>query len=226
MFAIFMIAFTIGTFVLMSRLYARLYNPLFVPVLTSTLIIASTLVIFQIPYESYMTGGKWIDSFLGPAVVALAYPMYRQRKDISKYMLPIMMGVLAGLFTALTTGYWFAKLVGVDRTFLLTMIPKSLTTPVAIPVAAEIGGIPSMAIVFTMVAGFTGIVAGPLFLRLIGIKSALGMGMAFGSASHALGTSKAFEYGQEHASMSSVAMSLSAVFGSVIGPLFVWIFHI
>ncbi|MCP3027197.1 LrgB family protein [Halobacillus sp. A5] len=226
MLAITMFLLTIGVFLLMTRLYARLYHPLFVPVLTSTVVISSVLILFQIPYETYMTGGGWIDSMLGPAVVALAYPIFRQKDVIKAHMVPILLGVLAGLCTALLTGVWFAKLFGIDRTVSLTMVPKSLTTPVAIPVSDQIGGIPSMTIVFTMIAGFTGIVLGPLLLRLIKVDQPLGRGMAFGSASHALGTSKAFEYGEESASMSSVAMSLSAVFGSVIGPLFVWLFHI
>ncbi|WP_235001500.1 LrgB family protein [Halobacillus sp. Marseille-P3879] len=226
MVAVGMIIFTVAVFLLMTRLYARLYHPLFVPVLTSTALIAGVLLIFQIPYETYMAGGRWVDAFLGPAVVALAYPMYRQRHVIKDYMFPIMAGILTGLITALVTGYIFAKMAGVDRAYILTMVPKSLTAPVAIPVSAEIGGIPAMTIVFTMVAGFTGIVLGPALLRALGINKPLGRGMAFGSASHALGTAKAFEYGEESASMSSVAMSLSAVFGSVIGPLFVWLVHI
>ncbi|WP_254434305.1 LrgB family protein [Halobacillus sp. Marseille-Q1614] len=226
MVAILMFAVTIVVFLLMSRLYTRFHNPLLAPVLTSTLLIVLMLVIFQIPYETYMKGGRWIDTFLGPAVVALAYPMYKQRKEILTYLLPVLSGVLAGLVTALGTGLLFAKAFGIDRIQILSMVPKSLTTPVAIPVSTEIGGIPSMTVVFTMVAGFTGLIAGPLLLKWTRMTSAMGQGIAFGSASHALGTSKALEYGEETASMSSVAMSLTAIFGSVLGPLFVWIFQI
>ncbi|MFC7319715.1 LrgB family protein [Halobacillus campisalis] len=224
--AMFMVILTVGIFLVMGRVYRRLPNPVLVPVLTSTVLVVAILLVFNIPYETYMTGGQWIDSFLGPAVVALAYPMYRQRQVLKAHMMPVIFGVLAGLCTALGSGLLFARMFGVDRASILSMVPKSLTTPVAIPVSSEIGGIPSMTIVFTMVAGFTGIIFGPLLVKSFRIKSSLGRGIAFGSASHALGTSKAFEYGERTASMSSVSMSLTAIFGSVLGPLFVWLFHI
>ncbi|MFC7063729.1 LrgB family protein [Halobacillus seohaensis] len=224
-YVILIILVTIGTFLMMSRLYARFQYPFLVPVLTSTILIVVLLLVFDISYESYMTGGQWIDSFLGPAVVALAYPMYKQRQVIVSYMLPIITGVLAGLCTALGSGLFLARFLGIDRTIILSMVPKSLTAPVAIPVSSGIGGIPSMTVVFTMVAGFTGIILGPILLKSLRIRTSLGRGLAFGSASHALGTSKALEYGEETASMSSVSMSLSAILGSVLGPLFVWMFY-
>ncbi|WP_082232176.1 LrgB family protein [Halobacillus massiliensis] len=224
--AVFMFAGTILIFLMMSRLYIRFHYSFFVPVLTSTFLIVTLLVLFQIPYETYMDGGKVIDFFLGPAVVALAYPMYKQRKEIRAYIIPVASGVLAGLVTSLVTGVLFAKAFGIDRIQILSMVPKSLTTPVAIPVSAEIGGVPSMSVVFTMIAGFTGIIIGPHLVKWMRLKGSMGQGIAFGSASHALGTSKALEYGEETASMSSVAMSLTAIFGSVLGPLFVWLFQI
>ena len=181
---------------------------------------------FHISYKDYMIGGQWINSLLGPAVVALAYPLYKQRRVLIKYMFPIIGGVLAGLFSGMVSGLLFAELFGISRSLILSIIPKSITTPVAIQIASGIGGVPSMTVVFVMIAGFSGVILGPLLLKWIRIRSSLGKGIAFGSASHALGTSKAMEYGELTVSMSSVSMTLCAVLGSVFGPVVAWMFQI
>ncbi len=128
------------------------------------------------------------------------------------------MGMISGLI--------FAEAFGIDHDLLLSILPKSITTPVAIQIAAGLGGVPSMTVVFVMIAGFSGVILGPLFLKWLRIRSSLGQGIALGSASHALGTSKALEYGELAVSMSSVSMTLCAVLGSFFGPLVVWLFHI
>lgn len=173
-----------------------------------------------------MIGGKWINSLLGPAVVALAYPLYKQREMLIKYSIPIIGGVFVGLFAGMISGLVFAEVFGIDRSLILSIVPKSITTPVAIQIATGLGGVPSMTVVFVMIAGFSGVILGPLLLKWIRIKSSLGKGIALGSASHALGTSKAFEYGELTVSMSSVSMTLSAVLGSVFGPIVVWLFQV
>ncbi|ASN04650.1 LrgB family protein [Virgibacillus necropolis] len=225
-YAIIMILLTVGVFLVMRRLYIRFPFQLLLPMLTSTVLIISILLLFHISYEDYMVGGEWINTFLGPAVVSLAYPLYKQRKVLVTYIFPILSGVFAGICSAMVSGLLFAKVLGVDRSLILSLIPKSITTPVAIQVSSVIGGVPSITVVFVMIAGFTGVILGPFIFKWTRIQSSLGRGIAFGSASHAIGTSKAFEYGELTVSMSSVAMTLSAIFGSVIGPLFVWLFHI
>ena len=96
----------------------------------------------------------------------------------------------------------------------LTLLPKSITTPIAIQIASALGGVSSLAAVFVMIAGFTGVLLGPTFFRWLRIDTAIGRGIGLGAAAHALGTSKAMEYGEQEASMSSVAMTLSAIVGS------------
>ncbi|MEW4285973.1 LrgB family protein [Priestia koreensis] len=225
-FAIAMIVLTVIAYLLMAKLYVRFSHPIFIPVLTTTILMIVILVILHIPYEDYMSGGKWINSLLGPAVVALAYPLYKQRHILLKYSFPILGGVVVGLFCGMISGLLFAEIFGVDRNLILSIVPKSITTPVAIQIASGLGGIPSMTIVFVMIAGFSGVILGPLVLKWLRIHSSLGKGIALGSASHALGTSKALEYGELTVSMSSVSMTLSAILGSILGPIVVWIFHV
>lgn len=194
------------------------------PVLTTTVALVIILLVFDVSYETYMLGGKWVGELLGPAVVALAVPLYKQWELLRKNLLPIAIGVTAGSIVGLLSGSLLTKLFGFSAEMVLTMLPKSITTPVAMQMAEAFGGIPSLAAVYVMVAGFTGILIGPWLLKTLRIDSSIGRGIGLGSSAHGLGTAKAFEYGPEEASMSSVAMTLSAVVGSFLGPVIVWLF--
>ena len=224
--AIMIITLTALLYFAMVKVYKRFSYPMLIPVLTTTIVIVGLLVSMHIPYEDYMIGGQWIHSLLGPAVVALAYPLYKQRTILMKYRFPIIGGVFAGLLTGMVSGLLFARILRIDHDLILSIVPKSITTPVAIQIASGLGGIPSMTVVFVMIAGFSGVILGPLILKMLRIHSSLGRGIALGSASHALGTSKAMEYGELTVSMSSVSMTLSALLGSVVGPIVVWVFHV
>jgi len=224
--ALFIIIATVALYLVMAKIYVRFSYPILIPVLTTTVFVILLLLAFHISYDEYMIGGKWINSLLGPAVVALAYPLYKQREMLVKYSIPIIGGVFVGLFAGMISGLVFAEVFGIDRSLILSIVPKSITTPVAIQIATGLGGVPSMTVVFVMIAGFSGVILGPLLLKWVRIKSSLGKGIALGSASHALGTSKAFEYGELTVSMSSVSMTLSAVLGSVFGPIVVWLFQV
>lgn len=221
--AAFFAFLTVGTYFFTNFIYLRYRKTLLNPVLASTAILALVLVLANIPYDTYMTGGSWIGTLLGPAVVALAIPLYKQRELLFKNLVPVVSGILAGVAVGMTSGVLFTQLFRFSEQLILTVLPKSLTTPVAMQVASNLGGIPSLAAVFVMVAGFTGYILGPLVLNWMHIDSAIGRGIALGTSAHGMGTAKAFEYGQQEASMSSVAMTLSAVFGALLGPVAAWL---
>lgn len=212
---------TVALFLSLRYLYIRYPLSVFHPVLTTTTIICIGLAIFNIPYTDYMKGGKWIEELLGACVVALAYPLYNQRKMMQRYKKVILLSISSGLITAMGSIILFAKLFKVEEEILYTLIPKSITTPVAIKLSETISGIPSLAAVFVMVAGFSGIIIGPIVMKLTRINQPLGIGLALGSASHALGVAKSTEYGEFALSMASVAMTLSAILGALIGPVLV-----
>ncbi|ALS79988.1 LrgB family protein [Planococcus kocurii] len=217
--AVFFAALTIAVYFLTNVVYVKYQKTLLNPVLASTAILSVVLVVGNIPYDTYLTGGSWIGTLLGPAVVALAIPLYKQRGLLFSNLLPIFSGIIAGVAVGMTSGILFTQLFHFSEQLILTVLPKSLTTPVAMQVASDLGGIPSLAAVFVMVAGFTGYIIGPFFLNWLHIDSAIGRGIALGTSSHGMGTAKAFEYGQQEASMSSVAMTLSAVLGALLGPV-------
>ncbi|MDO7908304.1 LrgB family protein [Paenibacillus sp. JX-17] len=224
--AVLIIGLTVFAYLGAVQLYRRYSVPFLMPILTTSVAIIVVLVLFHVPYSDYMIGGKWINALLGPCVVALAYPLYNQRKALREYALPIAAGVLSGLIMGMLSGVLLAKLAGLDRNLILSILPKSITTPVAIQISAGLGGVSAMTVVFVMVAGFTGAILGPSILRMMRIDSLLGKGIALGSASHALGLSKAVEFGELTVSMGSVSMTMSAILGSVIGPVVVWLLQL
>lgn len=196
------------------------------PALTATFVIVLFLLVSGVSYDTYMIGGEWIDRLMGPAVVSLAIPLYKQRKLLFDNLVPVLSGILVGVVIGMSTGIALAKMFGFSRMLILSLLPKSITTPVAMEVTEQLGGIPSLAAVFVMIAGFSGIIIGPVFLKWLRIETPIGIGMGLGASAHGIGTAKALEYGVQEASVSSVAMSLSAVFGSFLAPVFVWFFYL
>ncbi|MFJ7734251.1 LrgB family protein [Lysinibacillus sp. NPDC097231] len=215
---------TIVMFLLFTKLYQRFPHPLMIPLVTTTIVSAVILLVFHIPYSTYMEGGKWLQKMLGPAVVALAYPLYNQREIIMKYKYSILSGIFIAMITGILTIFVMLKWIGVSDSWMLTALPKSLTTPVGMQVSETIGGIPPLTAVLVMLAGFVGAIIGPLVIKYGKIDSAVSRGVAVGSASHGVGLVKLREYGEQELSVGSLSMGLSAIIGAFICPLFVYLF--
>lgn len=212
-------------YLMMSAVYKRFRIPVLIPALTATVIIVGILIYFHIPYDTYMIGGQWINKLLGPAVVSLAYPLYKQRNVLVQNLPAILGGTVVGLLIGMSSGLLLAAGLGFSKLYVLSILPKSITTPVAIQISSSLGGDSSLTSVFVMIAGFTGAIGGPWIMKLFRIRSEVGIGIGLGTASHALGTAKALEYGEKSVSMSSVAMTVCAIVGSCIGPLVVWMIY-
>lgn len=220
MSALVIIVSTILLFLLLQKLYVKVHTPFFLPLLTTTLITVIILIVFQIPYSTYMEGGQWIQQMLGPAVVALAYPLYNQRELIFKYKYSILSSLVVAMLSGLISVYIFLKLFRSSDEFILTALPKSLTTPIAMQISETVGGIPSLTAVLVMVAGFTGAMLGPVLFKIAHIDTAISRGVSMGSASHGVGISKLNDYGEEALSIGSLSMGLSAVLGAFMCPIF------
>lgn len=199
-------------------------HPLTIPILISTIVIVAGLLFFNISYDTYFIGGQWIDRFLGPAVVALAYPLYQQRIILKKNAIPIIIGVICGSFIGVLSGLIMGRWLGLDRLIITSLLPKSVTSPVAMDIAHTIGGSPALAAVLVMFAGISGAVMGPSLLKWARVHHYLAKGVGMGSASHAIGTAKAMESDIKAGAVSTVAMVLSAIIVSIITPLLVILF--
>lgn len=208
----------------MYKIHRKYPYPFLLPILTTTIVIVVALLVFDIPFSEYMEGGKYIQHLLGPAVVALAYPLYNQRRLIMKFKYTILSGIFIAMISGLISVFGMLKLMGMETNLILTSLPKSLTTPVAMQVSETIGGIAPLTAVFVMVAGFTGAIFGPAVYKYTKVTSSIGRGISMGSASHGVGVSKLKDYGEEDLSVGSISMGLSAVIGAVICPIFVFLF--
>ncbi|AJS59336.1 LrgB family protein [Paenibacillus sp. IHBB 10380] len=215
----------VSIYIVMSMMYRRFHVPILMPALTATLTVVILLLYFRIPYETYMIGGQWINQLLGPAVVSLAFPLYKQRHVLRRNLTAILGGTLTGLFVGMFGGMLMAVSMGFPKSYVLSLLPKSITTPVAIQISGNLGGESSLTSVFVMIAGFTGAIGGPYILKLFRIQSEAGIGIGLGTASHALGTAKSLEYGEQSVSMSSVAMTVCAIAGSCVAPIVTWLMY-
>ncbi|MFP3918571.1 LrgB family protein [Lysinibacillus telephonicus] len=222
--AVIYIISTVVLFILMSKLHKKYSYSFLLPIVTTTIVLIIALLLLNIPYDDYMEGGKWLQHLLGPAVVGLAYPLYNQRKLIMKYKYTIILGIFVAMLSGLVTIFAMLKIFKIKDSFILTALPKSITTPVAMQVSETISGIPSLTAVLVMIAGFVGALFGPLVFKVGKIKSPISRGISMGSASHGVGISKLKDFGEKDLSIGSLSMGVSAVMGAILCPLFVYLF--
>jgi len=221
----FGIFLTVGVFALAARLQKRLGGSALVhPVLLAAAGIAIFLRGFDIPLEHYRKGADFIHLLLGPATVALAVPLFRQVSRIRESLLPVLASVLTGAVVASGSAVGIAHLLGASRTTLLSLAPKSVSTPIAIGVSESIGGKPGLAVLCVVVTGILGAVTGAGFFRLLRIRDERAIGLGFGVAAHGIGTSRALQLGETQGAFSSLAMGLTGLVTAVLLPVFVGLF--
>lgn len=222
--AIIAIISTVVIFLLMMKIHKRFPYTVFMPILTTSIVMILGLLLLQIPYDVYMEGGRYIQHLLGPAVVALGYPLYNQWDKVKKYKYTIMSGILIAMISGLISVYTLLVVFNLKKDLILTALPKSLTTPIAMQVSETIGGIPPLTAVLVMIAGFTGALLGAATFKLGRIDSPISRGIAMGSASHGVGTAKLSDYGELDLSIGSLSLGISAVIGAILCPIFVFLF--
>lgn len=181
------------------------------PLLISYVIIISFLLVFDIPLEWYCEGGDIINMFLSPATAILALTIYRQRELIKKNFLPIFAGTLAGSVTSLISVYVLCRLFTFDMVITASILPKSITTPMAIAVSSSLGGIQALTVLCVILTGVTGNILAPILVKLFRIDDPVVQGVAIGTSSHAVGTSRAVTMGEIQGAVSSVALTFSGV---------------
>jgi predicted murein hydrolase (TIGR00659 family) len=199
-------------------------NPLLNPILIATILIIGFLTITGISYDTYKVGGDYISFFLGPVTVLLAVPLYRHIQALKQNWFPILAGICVGSTTSVFCVIACAKIFGLSKTLMLSLIPKSITIPMGSVVSEQIGGIPSITIVSIVITGITGAVTAPLVCRYFRIKNPVAQGVAIGTSSHALGTTKAMEIGEVQGAMSSLSIGVAGVVTVFITPVLLNIF--
>ncbi len=204
-----------------SAIYKKTKFVLFAPLLLSCSMIIIFLVIFKIPYEKFLSGAKFLYYLMTPCTVALAIPLYRQFSKLKENAPAIILGIIAGI---LANGFFIFAMCAIFKighTEYVSLLPKSITTPIGIALSNQNGGIESVTILLISIAGNLANVFGIIFCKIFRISEPVAQGVACGTSGHAMGTSKAFEMGDLQGAMGGLSIAVCGVLTVVILPFFV-----
>ncbi len=221
---LFGVGVTLGAYQLALAAYEKTRWFFLQPVLVSMLAVIGVLLACGLSYDEYKDSAKALTIFLGPATVALAVPLFLNLKRIRQLLWPTLLTLLFGGVVATGMGVLLAWWFGADHVMLMSMAPKSVTSPIAMLVADQIGGIAALAAVFVLITGVIGAILGPELLRRIGVRHPAAQGLAMGMTAHAVGTSRALQEGEECGAFAALAMSLMGVGTAVALPMVVALF--
>lgn len=194
-------------------------HPIANPVLISVLILAALLAASGTPYETYFEGAQFVHFLLGPATVALALPLYEQRARVRRLALPLLAGLVAGVVVAVVSATALALALGASPQTVLSLAPKSVTTPIAMGISERIGGLPSLTAALVIVTGIVGAMCARPLLDLVRVRGHDARGFALGVASHGIGAARAFQVSEEMGAFAGLAMGMSALLTSIAVPL-------
>lgn len=186
------------------------------PLVVAVAIILVVLMALDIPYAAYDLGGSMISLMLGPVTAVLALNVYHQRTLLKEYFWPVLAGCLAGTLTSVGSILLLCRLLAVDDSIAASLLPKSVTTAIAVAISDAGEGIQSITVAAVLIAGAVGAIFAPLFARLFRVTDPVAEGVAIGACSHALGTSKAMEIGQLQGAMSSISICICGIMTSLL----------
>ncbi len=191
------------------------------PVLVSMVVLIGVLLLCELSYDEYRRSTFLLSVLLGPATVALAVPLFLNLRRIRELFWPVVLTLLLGGLLATVLGVGLAWLFGAERMMLMTLAPKSVTSPIAMLVAEQIGGVAALAAVFVLITGVIGAICGLELLRRIGVHHPAAQGMALGITAHAVGTARALQESEESGAFAALAMSLMGMLTAITLPLVV-----
>jgi len=199
------------------------FHPLLNPVAISIAVLVALLRLTGTSYEAYFGGAQFVHFLLGPATVALAVPLHAQFGKLKRAFWPICGALVAGAVTALTSAVGIAWAFGASETTLLSIAPKSVTTPIAMGIVERLGGLPSLTAVLVVTTGIIGAIGAKYVLDALRITDQAVRGFALGTAAHGIGTARAFQESDEAGAFAGLAMGLSGLVTAVLFPLGVWL---
>lgn len=186
-------------------------SPLCNPLLIAVALIVAALKLFDIPLAAYQQGGRIIGVMLAPATAALALSMYRQIRQLRRHLLPVVAGCFVGSCASVASVFGLCRLLRLDEELTASLLPKSVTTPIAMELSAQAGGIPAVTVAAVIFTGILGAILAPLLVRLFRVEDPVCRGVAIGTSSHAIGTAKALELGELEGAMSGVSIGVAGI---------------
>lgn len=210
-----LVGFWIGSYLKKKFNYA-VVNPLLIAIVFVIVI----LIMFKIDYSAYYSSARYLSYLLTPATVCLAVPLYSQVEKLKKNLVAILCAVFAGVLTSLTSVLAISVVFRLSHLDYVTLLPKSITTAIGMGVAEELGGVTSVTVPVIILTGIFGNLAGEFVCRLFRVTDPIAKGLGIGCASHAIGTSRAMEWGELEGAMSSLSIVISGIFTVILAPVF------
>ena len=202
-----------------TQIAKRMRSTLCNPLLLTIIFIIAFLKLADISYASYDNGAKYINYFLTPSTVCLAVPLYRQLKLLKEYAGAILISIMSGTAACAIMIFGLAKLFLLENSIYASLVPKSITTAIALGMSEELGGLSAVTVMAVFVTGILGAVIANTVFKIFKIEDPVAQGLAMGTASHAIGTSKALELGEIQAAMSSLAIAVTGILTVIMGPI-------
>lgn len=215
----FILFLTVALYSIGLFLTAKYKMIIFNPIILSTLVLMVYCIFLKVPYEKYEEAGQYIDFFLKPSIVALAIPLYLQWDKIKKQLLPILFSQIVGCLVGILSVVIIAKLCGAEKEIILSLAPKSVSTPIALEVSSSLKGIPSITAAAVIITGIFGSMVGFRILNLSRITKPMSQGIAMGTSSHALGTMKALQVSDKYGAFASVGMIFNGILTAILAPI-------
>ncbi|MDR3734137.1 MAG: LrgB family protein [Acidobacteriaceae bacterium] len=220
---VFAVAITVVLYWISLRVQGR--YPWANPLITASVALVLALYVLRIPYAQYRIGGNYFSYLLGPATIALGVPMYKQGVKLKGSLRRLMVVVLAGSIVGMVVAGVVAWMLGASHEVIMSTLPKSVTTPIAIQVSEDLHGNPAITAAMVLITGLLGSIVGPSILRLAHILHDHAVGAAMGTSSHAMGTATLIQRSEVQGSVSSIAMAMAGVITSILAMLLTWYWH-
>jgi predicted murein hydrolase (TIGR00659 family) len=210
-----LIAYMVGI-VLKRKFKLGIFNPLLVSIVLTIVV----LLVAKIDYDTYNASAKYLSWLLTPATVCLAVPLYEQIELLKQNWKAVILGILSGVLTSLTTVFILSIIMGLDHTEYVTLLPKSITTAIGMGVSEELGGYVTITVAVIVITGVLGNIFAELICKVFRINEPISRGLAIGTASHAIGTAKAMEMGEIEGAMSSLSIAVAGILTVVFASVF------
>lgn len=216
---LFSIAATITIYIFSRYISGKISSPFTSPVILSTILLIIIFSSLGISYEDYYITKETITYFLGPATVALAVPIYKQRHLLKRFLVPALFGLVVGTIATIGSAIILAYIFNLSDLLTTSLSLKSITIPVASEVAEIIAADELLVAAFVMITGMLGALIGPILMTFFKINSPFARGLAMGTIAHGIGTAEILKEGELQGAVSAVAMGLTAMFSAILIPL-------
>ena len=217
--SLFPLALTIGAYLLGQWLQSKFKTPVLNPILVAVVVVAGVLLATGFPVDTYQEGTKGLSWLLTPATICLAVPLYEQLKVLKKNLVAILGGIAAGTVTSLMVVFLMCRLFSLDHALTVSLLPKSITTAMGVVLSEGNGGLPALTTAVIIVTGILGSLMGSSLCKILKLTDPISQGVALGTASHVVGTSRANELGKLQGAVSSLSLVVAGILTAILFPL-------